>query len=160
MLHTRLQENTMINTDVKKVEIEAQVLELKITEFNYWEALKLLKKYFLGMILPLLKEARSGSDSDEAEIDIFNLLDQLMVNLEDDELEQFSKDFLKNTKLRLQGEESWTEPDENLGVAEGLVAIKEVAILNFITFSKAASVLGLGDLVARAEEMMEGSQED
>tara|TARA_R110002020_G_scaffold213427_1_gene420242 strand:+ start:40697 stop:41161 length:465 start_codon:yes stop_codon:yes gene_type:complete len=153
-------ENTMINTEIKKVEIEDdQTLELKIKEFNYWDALRLLKKYFLGLVLPILREVRSDSD-EEVEVDVFKLLDQLMISLDEDELERFSQDFMKNTKIRMSGDENWIDPDEDLGVTEGLVAIKEIAVLNFKTFSKAARVLGLGDLVAQAEEMMEGSQED
>lgn len=150
----------MINTEIKKVEIEDdQTLELKIKEFNYWDALRLLKKYFLGLVLPILREVRSDSD-EEVEVDVFKLLDQLMISLDEDELERFSQDFMKNTKIRMSGDENWIDPDEDLGVTEGLVAIKEIAVLNFKTFSKAARVLGLGDLVAQAEEMMEGSQED
>jgi hypothetical protein len=138
-----------INETIKN---EDRTVDLQITEFSYWTCLNLLKKYFLGIILPMLEESRNNNE--EIEISIDGLLNMFFGKTDDEAvIVEFSKEFLQRVKYRV-GSGDWKNlsDEEELDIETALVAVKKVAEINLKSFSRAASLLGYGDLVASLKE--------
>lgn len=138
----------LTRTIYKNIEDEDRTVELKIKEFSYWICVNLLKDWFLEKMMPLMQT--------EDDLTVIELIQKFILTSEQNVVEEFTKAFLERTQYRIDGKGEWLSlsEEEELDIETALVAIKEVGEANLKTFSRAATVMGYGDLVANLKDKM------